>query len=524
MLAAFVALVGLVGVGVATRDQPGATVDSAEYLAVAQGLRGGHGFTSPYLSFGEPFPDVVHPAARVPLGHFPPLYPLVLAGLSASTRAKPLTATRWLGAAALAAVAGMVTYLVGSRGRSLLAGAVAGGLTLAPDVLIANSMAWTEGLFALEVVATVVLLDRHLTRPRRANAAGLLVVAAAAPMTRYAGVAVPVAVALSLVIAGQGRSRRWRDAALLGGGALVPLIMWVTLSGHGVGRGSAGLLWHPPNPSEIHQGFAVVAGWLHITGQRAWQIGALLVSAVAVSVVVAFARCVRGRRSRAPAGPSSTDVAVARRRLTSVAATISITYLFAVIASRLFVDAAIPFDARLLLPLHLMAAIGLPLAALGIDATLVRRGALILAGSVALLSLRDGVEAMTAFPHANAGYLGARWRRSAGIRAIRGLPADTLVVTNAPDPVWLQTRRAPLFLPLRTDLYADRPNELYRRQLQALGVALNHRTAVIVFFRRPTRSTRRYLDRRVLTTLDLRFDRRLADATVYRRARSSRGG
>jgi len=523
MLAASVALVGLIGVGVATRDQPGATVDSAEYLAVAQGLRGGHGFTSPYLSFGEPFPDVVHPAGRVPLGHFPPLYPLVLAGLSASTRTKPLTATRWLGAAALGAVAGMVTYLVGSRGRSLIAGAVAGGLTLAPDVLIANSMAWTEGLFGLEVVATLVLLDRHLTCRRRANAAALVVVAAAAPLTRYAGIAVPVAVALSLVIAGQGRTRRWRDAALLGGGALVPLIMWVTLSGHGVGRGSAGLLWHPPDALEIHQGLAVVAGWLHITGPRAWQIGAVLVCAVSVVVVVTFARGVRGRRSGAPTGPSSADLAVARGRLAGVAATMSISYLFAVIASRLFVDAAIPFDARLLLPLHLMAAIGLPLAALAIGAASVRRGALVVAGLVALLTVRDGVEAMTAFPDANAGYLGARWRRSAGIEAIRGLPSDTLVVTNAPDPVWLQTGRASLFLPLRTDLYADRPNGLYVRQLHALEAAVDHRTAVIVFFRRPTRGTRRHLDRRVLTTLDFRFDRRLADASVYRQASSSRG-
>ncbi|MDQ6696378.1 MAG: hypothetical protein M3Z46_02835, partial [Actinomycetota bacterium] len=92
LLAVLMAVVGFVAVGVATRDKPGTTVDSVEYLAVAQGLRGGHGFTSPYLSFGEPFPDVVHPAARIPLGHFPPLYPLVLAGLSASTRSQSLTA------------------------------------------------------------------------------------------------------------------------------------------------------------------------------------------------------------------------------------------------------------------------------------------------------------------------------------------------------------------------------------------------------------------------------------------------
>ncbi len=520
VLAILVALVGFVGVAVATRDRPGATVDSAEYLAVAQGLRGGHGFTSPYLSFGEPFPDVVHPAARVPLDHFPPLYPLVLAGLSAASRSQPMTTTRWLGAAALAAVAAMITYLVGSRGRSRVAAAVAGGLTLAPDVLVAHSMVWTEGLFGLSVVATILLLDRHLTRPCRASAAALVAAAAAAPLIRYAGIAVPVAVGLSLVIGGQGRLKRWRDAAVLGGGSLVPLILWLTLSGHGLGRGSGGLIWHRPDAPQIKEGFAVVAGWFSISGSRAWQVGALLVLLVAVAGLVAMACGILRRRGvavpGAPGAPSSSDVADARRRLVSIVAVLSVTYLLAVIASRLFVDAAIPFDARLLMPLHLMVAIGLPLVALSIDATSVRRAALVLLGLVALLSVRHGVHAVSAFPRADAGYLDARWRRSAGIEAIRELPPKTLVVTNAPDPVWLQTRRAPLFIPLRTDLYADRPNPQYRHELRALAAALHGRAAVIVFFRRPTRGTKRYLDRRVLAVLDFGFDRRLADAVIYR--------
>ncbi|MDQ6697347.1 MAG: hypothetical protein M3Z46_07800, partial [Actinomycetota bacterium] len=449
--------------------------------------------------------------------------PLVLAGLSASTRSQPLTAARWLGAAGLAAVAAMVTYLVGTRGRSLIAAVVAGGLTLAPDVLIAHAMVWTESLFGACIVGTVFLLERHLNRPRRSGAAALLAVAAAAPLIRYAGIAVPVAVALVILIEDQDRSRRWRDAVLLGGGALVPLILWVTLSGRGVGRGSAGLVWHPPDAPQIHQGFAAIARWLHITGSRAWQLGALFV------LLVALAMCIgavsggveRRRRSRAPVDPSSreADPTRARRRLVTIATVMSISYLFAVVASRLYVDAAIPFDARLLMPLHLMAAIGLPLAALSIDAAMLRRCALVVAAFVAVLSVSDGVRAMTAFPRSDAGYSGERWRRSAGIRAIRELPADTLVVTDAPDPVWLQTRRPSLFIPLRSDLYADRPNSRYRHQLRALASALHGRPAVLVFFRRPTRGTRRYLDRRVLTALDLRFDRRVADAVVYRSAR-----
>lgn len=527
-LVAVAAILGFVGVAVATRDHPGVTVDSAEYLAVSQGLRAGHGLTSPYLSFGEPFPDVVRPAARVSLGHFPPLYPVVLAGLGAASGSRSLTASRWLGAASLAAVAALVTLLVGSRSRSLLAAAVAGGLVLAPDLLVAHSMAWTEGLFGLLTVGAVAMLDRHLGRPTRASAVGLVLVAAAAPMTRFAGVAVPLAVALALLVWGRGPSlvRRAGRAAVLGGGALVPVLLWVGL-GHGVARSGSGLVWHRPDVAQIHQGFAVVAGWSHVGGPRAWQVGAAALIAVTSVAVAGAARQLHRSRRRPsglpadePSGQPDDHVGTGRRRLLGITAIVAATYLFAVVASRLVVDAAIPFDARLLIPMHLMGAIALPLAVTAIDAIWVRRLALVVAGLVAVLGIRDSTRAMHDFPHKDTGYLSARWRRSPGIREIRTLPENTLVVTNAPDPVWLHTGRAPLFIPLRTDLYAARANTRYSRQLRALAAALHDRRAVVVFFRHPTRSGARRIDKRVLTTLHLHPWRHLADATVYRPAPS----
>ncbi len=519
LLAGLVAVTGFLGVGIATRARPGVSVDSAEYLSVAQGLRDGHGLTSPYLSFGEPYPHVVHPTARTPLGHFPPLYPVVLAELSAVTGTDPLTVTRWLGAASLAAVAAMVTYLVAHRSGVLIAGAVAGGLVLAPDVLVAHSMAWTEALFGLLLVSAVALLDAHLTSPSPANAGGLILVAAAAPLARYAGIAVPVGVVIALLVAGPQPSR-WRrlgHAALIGGPALLPLLAWVTVSGHGVARGSAGSSWHPPDGEEIRRGFAVSASWLDATGPQAWEVGALVLAALTATAVANGVRLLRRRSAVALPDRSVIDVATRRRWLTLVVAVMAITYLVTVVLSRLFIDAAIPFDARLLVPVHLMAVIGLPLVAVSIDKTLVRRAALLLAGLVAVITVAHSVDTISAFPHQNAGYLGRRWRRSAGLEAIRNLRGHTLVVTNAPDPVWLHTRRPSLFIPLRTDLYADRPNPSYIRQLRALDAALHDRVAVIVFFHRPTRGGRRSLDRRVLSTLHFQFERRLADATIYRR-------
>ena len=158
---------------------------------------------------------------------------------------------------------------------------------IAPDVLVAHSMAWTEGLFGVLVVGAVALLDVHLARPSRRSAIALLLVAAAAPMTRYAGLAVPIAVAFMLLVAGHERThlRRWGHAALIGGGALLPFLLWVTVSGHGVARSGSGPSWHPPDHAEIRRGFAVVAGWFHVTGPRAWKFGVLVLALVFVAAL-----------------------------------------------------------------------------------------------------------------------------------------------------------------------------------------------------------------------------------------------
>src|SRR5689334_9325757 len=85
--------IGAVALGtvlLATRQGPGTTVDSGEYVAVADGLRHGHGLTMPYVGYDEPYPEVVVPAARVDLTVFPPLFPIAIAATSAATGAAPI--------------------------------------------------------------------------------------------------------------------------------------------------------------------------------------------------------------------------------------------------------------------------------------------------------------------------------------------------------------------------------------------------------------------------------------------------
>src|SRR4030042_2103472 len=75
---------GFSGVLVTTRWGIGASPDSVAYLGVAHNLMSGRGLSLP---FGD--------LADTPLTRFPPLYPMLLAGLG-QVAGDPVVAARWL--------------------------------------------------------------------------------------------------------------------------------------------------------------------------------------------------------------------------------------------------------------------------------------------------------------------------------------------------------------------------------------------------------------------------------------------
>ena len=96
---------------IAATPYPGVTVDSGEYLSVAEALLEGRGFTMPYVSYDEAF-RVLNPGERIPMLQFPPIYPMVLAGAQWATGLDALAATRLLGAATYVLMIGLAQFIV----------------------------------------------------------------------------------------------------------------------------------------------------------------------------------------------------------------------------------------------------------------------------------------------------------------------------------------------------------------------------------------------------------------------------
>ncbi|MFI5371878.1 MAG: hypothetical protein ACHQ52_09990 [Candidatus Eisenbacteria bacterium] len=216
-----VALLGgwLVGV-----RAPGFTTDSESYLDVARSLNAGHGLVQHVADFWRPrLPD--------PLGLWPPLYPLVTAGIA--RLGVPLeVAARMVSALAFPVFALMFLSLAVELlgvGAAALTTTLVTVSTLA--VVFAAGMAWSEMLFlALSTGALLGLIrvadtsrsGRDGARPDLILIAGAL--AGLAAVTRYIGVILlPIGFVWLLLT---GRSGRVLVVWLLA--AALPPLAWTT--------------------------------------------------------------------------------------------------------------------------------------------------------------------------------------------------------------------------------------------------------------------------------------------------------
>lgn len=191
----------------------GLTNDSLHYLAAAESAADGKGLRG---------------ADGAPFLLYPPLYPLVLAGIS-RLGIEPVVAAQLVNIVAF----GLLTLLTGLWLRrrvryGVIAGAGALTMLAAAPLINTASYLWTETLFVLLVVLSLLQLEAFLKRPE-----GKLLLAAAgcaglAAVTRYMGVAaILTGVLLILAIPKLPARVRLVYAVAYGAAASIPLAAYL---------------------------------------------------------------------------------------------------------------------------------------------------------------------------------------------------------------------------------------------------------------------------------------------------------
>ncbi|MBA3268601.1 MAG: hypothetical protein H0T70_10150 [Acidimicrobiia bacterium] len=432
--------------------------DSVSYVGTARRLLDGQGWSPP--------PGLPR------LGHFPPLFTLVLAGVG-RLGLDPLEAARVVNMVAFGALIALVGAVLWRRTGSVGAGVVGSVLVLsAVDLLTFSAAALSEPLFVVLAVAAIVALAEYLDH-RRPGLLGLAVVlAAAAVLTRYLGVALVLAGAAVLV--GLGAKRRWHgagDAAVFTVMATAPVLAWAIWAAR-AREGTAEdrtIAVHLPDLDYLGQSVRPLARWVVPFVAPGLGLGlAALVVLVGLAVL------------RRPSPGSETSSASA---LPWLLGTFAVAYLAVLVADRALLDVSGRLDSRFLAPLHVVAVLlVVPL----VHGALRRRAgqadsrrfarvpAAAMAGVAGLVALQvadaavwtaDGVGDVGI---ARRGYTAEAWRRSDVVAAVAATEAGRPVYTNGFDAVFLLTGRHTLPLPVEKNYLTGEDNPRYAEELAAV--------------------------------------------------------
>ena len=483
----------------AAQPYPGVTVDSGEYLAVSEGLIEGDGFTMPYVSYDEAF-RVPEPGERVHMTQFPPLYPMVLAATQQVTGLGRFDAVRLLGSSIYLVTMLLAAGLVLRATKSLLLTVVAGALMLAPELVTVHSMAWSEGLMILSLLAALHLIVVALRPGSRWALAGAGLMGALASLARFVGVAVILAAAIvSRSARGARSARSWARPAVLAAMSLVPVGIWFAHNIVVAGVASEkDIGWHPPSGKHLVQALQTVGGWVVPNRSVATGAGGLL-------ILVALVLCASRLRMLTSPRPGS---------IPGACLLLGFCYASVVVVSRVFLDQNIPLDPRILAPLQILTIVAVCAAA---GRSLFR--STIVMGVLVVLAVSASTRgAMTAIDFSSlgvAGYTNDTWRNSETLEYTSRLDPETVIVTNAPDPLWLWQNWAPMIIPPRSSLYSGQTNRNYSSQLAEIRDATRCREGIIIFFKHPTRKPARSIDPLVVYELGLTKMEEFEDAVVY---------
>ena len=479
----------------AAQPYPGATVDSGEYLAVAEGIVERGDLSMPYVGYDERF-RVLEPGQRVTMTQFPPLYPVLLAGtrwLGLST----LDGARVLGALCFAVTGWTAAALVSRETGNARSVLLSGALLLSADLVIIHAMAWSETVMLSALIAALAFTVRYFRGGRFLDlaAAGAWVVVAGA--TRFVGLSAALAIVVGVVAVGNGGFfKRLERALVFLAACIIPTAAWFVRNDALLGSPSEKEVgWYLPGLTHVQQALSTIGGWV-VPWKEAMPF---------VGAAVVVGGLVLGARRLLPAigaGPSS---------LARACVWFGISYLLAVLLSRSLLDQNIAFDFRILSPLYVLLAVGLSVVVRDLRGT-----AGIALALVAVASLGRGVDAARNFSDLSvAGYTGNAWRASPTLRYAGATSPDAVLITNAPDPIWIWHRRTSIVIPPRSSLYSGEPNEAYSQDVADIHEATTCRRALVVFFDQPTRKPRRYIEPLLVRGLGLDKAERFSDGEIY---------
>lgn len=487
-LAALMLVAALAGglVLLASRHGLSTSPDGAVYVGTARELASGHGLDVPIHFYPLGTTDIGTPAAgRVaptptPLVTYAPLEPVLIA---VAGPAHVYGAARAENAGFFAAAVLLVGLLLVGLGAELW---VAIGAQLVVALSLADFMMPTVASEPAALFLTVAALGAVLWYRRRPHWGWLVAAAAAvgaATLVRYAAGGLIIWLLVALL-------PRWRVALGTASAAAAPLVGWFAYQ-HVSGLGTGHSLGLHIDTGLARAAMRSIADWVLPNGIS------VAVAALGALAVIVVALAILRYGTSAP-------------RLLVAYAVIQILVLA---VAHTVVDAGVNLEPReFIYPFVAMVAAG----ALALPRG--RAGLAVVGALVALAGLRGGFD-IAGRPAG--GYVASEtlrsidWQTSPILLAVRRLPSDRIVYSNAPDAIYVVDGRATSSLPETQDFSTLKANPRFDDQMAEVDRTLHTRGGYVVYVRGLSRSSFLPSEQQVRRQLGLRLVQATADGAIY---------
>ena len=429
---------------------PGLTPDAMSYLGSAESFAHGRGLRVPYASWSEA-------DSTAPLRVFPPAFPIAI-GATVRLGATPVQGARFVQALAAAAMVAALAWMLDVLAGSVAAVIGCAAAMLTPAIVADHFAALSEPLFLAWVVLALWFMAEAPDRPARYGW-----VAAAAALTRYAGLALSAACLVWALLQPGRTAERLRRAAVAGLPTLVLFGAWIIRT-----RIVAGALPARFNRPDFAFG-SILAEARHaiattlapgLEGTR-WQRPAAILALALIVLLLGLHR--RNSESREATRPVHRPARI-----------FAACYLALIGFTRVFIGHGIPFDERILSPLMLVGGLLITLALAhgwrrwGVAGRAVAGVLTAVWFTAAALSLSDVARDVRSDGY---DFGSLEWKGSPTIAWLKGAQGLELY-TNHPVPVYFQLGR-----PSR-----DIPASLSPDTLRAFAAVLAAHPAALVAF------------------------------------------
>jgi len=450
----------------------GVGADSLFYLTSAQNFAQGRGLS--WTGSGGQI---------IPLTHYPPAYPLLIAALLKAGM-EVVRAATWVSGVLMgvnAALAGFLLYRV--TGNALFGGVTSIVLVVSPFFLDLHTMAMSEPLFIFFVLASLGMLSEYLLSPSWGWLVGSALAATLAFMTRYVGISLVTTGILVLWVYRDAPLRR-RAGEIVAFGAIIlgPILIWLARNRLATGHATNRILfYHPVGIESRSLAFKTLLGWLYPGLPRLPYPELKTYALIFCAVIAAWAIFVAWKTITPAQRSSLSTASFCSFRFSMIWLAFAALYACGIAFSLYFFDASTRLDNRILSPVYIALLLAFFSSVSG--ARLPTRAAgLVLAGVLLFLYIPFFAAQLSVFRQEGLAYTSRPWRESQVVDYLRGVSSAAVIYSNQALPLQFLSGRNVLSIPYAFDPVKGQTRPNYPGEVSKFHLQLQKPHSALVLF------------------------------------------